>query len=293
MELKINFLDAGYCSHPECITLKGGRFQTKKYPSMFMHIEHPTHGHILYDTGYSERFHHETKNFPNKLYALLTPVFVNDKDIAISKLKEMGVEKDDVKYIIISHFHADHISAIADFPNAKYIYLKDDYDKVKGLKGIRGLLNGFLPGLLPKDFEQRSIQIDDKYKMTKMDHKIGDYFKYTYDIFGDGSLVAVDLPGHTSAQLGLYMRTKTKDFFLVADSCWHSKSIRDNTRPSLLTNLIHHNSKNLYQTLESLHKLYLEDQSLEQIPSHCGEVFHKYVEFCHWNKKNVNGVKDD
>ena len=64
MQLNINFLDAGYCTHPECITIKGVRYKNKIYPAMIIHIEHPKFGHILYDTGYSSRFAEETKSYP-------------------------------------------------------------------------------------------------------------------------------------------------------------------------------------------------------------------------------------
>lgn len=289
MTLKINFLDAGYCTHPECITLRGASLRPKVYPSMFVHIKHPKFGHILYDTGYSKKFKEETSAFPNKLYALVTPVFYTDEDCAKSKLRAKGVNPEDVSYIIISHFHADHIGGISDFPNAKYIYLKDDYDKVKNLRGFSALLNGFLPGLLPKDFEDRSIAVDDKYRFKNYNSKIESHFDYSYDILGDGSLVAVDLPGHTSAQMGLYMRGEDKEYLLVADSCWMSKSIRENIGPSFITKLITHNSNQYHNTLGKLHQIYKQAPHIEQVPSHCGEKFLSLVENCNWEKKNLNG----
>jgi len=291
VNLKINFLDAGYCTHPECITLKGASLKSKVYPSMFIHIEHPKFGHILYDTGYSKKFKEETSHFPNKFYALITPVHVTDEDCAKSKLKALGVEPKDVNYIICSHFHADHIGGLSDFPSAKFIYLKSDYEKVKNLSGVRALLNGFLPGLIPKDFEQRSMAIDDHYRVKNFNSKIESLFDYSYDLFGDGSLIAVDLPGHTSAQMGLYMRGVDKEYLLVADSCWMSKSIRENTGPSFITKLITFNSGQYYNTLGQLHLLHKSAPDIEQIPSHCGEKFMELVESCNWEKKNLNGVK--
>lgn len=290
MQLKVNFLDAGYCTHPECVTLKGGRYANKIFPAMFIHIEHPKFGHILYDTGYSKRFSEETKSYPNRIYAKLTPVFAKSEDYALNKLKMMGVEPEDVSYIIISHFHADHIGGIADFPKAKYIYLKDDFDKIKHLRGIPALMNGFLPGLLPTDFHERSIAIDDHYKTKNFHSHIESLFDYSYDILGDGSLIAVDLPGHTSAQLGLYLRGTDQEYLLVADSCWMSESIRENIGPSRLSHLIHKDSKKFYETLSKLHRLHHESPEIEQIPSHCGEKFKKHVTHCQWDMNNLNGL---
>lgn len=287
--LKIHFLDAGYCTHPECMTIKNGRLKPKIYPSMFIHIEHPKYGHILYDTGYSKKFYEETKKFPNKLYALLTPVYVKNEDCAKSKLKDLGISPEDVNYIIISHFHADHISGLNDFINAKYIYLKSDFDKIKNLTGIKALLNGFLPGLIPKDFESRSLKIDDKYKTSNFNSQIEALFENSYNLFGDGSIIAVDLPGHTSAQMGLYLRGEEKEYLLVADSCWLSKSIRDNIGPNIMAKLITSNSNEYYRTLGKLHQLYSKSPEIEQIPSHCGEKFKELVKSSKWEKVDLNG----
>lgn len=286
----IDFMDAGYCTHPEFVTIKGGRFQTKIYPAMFMHIEHPVHGHILYDTGYSDYFFQETRNFPNKLYALTTPVHVHSDEFAISRLKAKGIEANDINYIIISHFHGDHIAGLRDFPKAKFIYLKSDYEKLKNLRGIKALLNGFLPGLLPKDFENRSIQIDQNYTKRNFHSRIESIFDNTFDILGDGSLIAVDLPGHTSQQMGLYLKSEVKEYFLVADSVWHSRSIRENITPHFITNLIHSNSRKLYETINKLHQLYQYEPHIEYVPSHCGEKFCQHVHQSSLDKSQINGI---
>lgn len=291
MELSVKFFDGGYCTHPECITMQGGRLTTAKYPSIFMLITHPKYGHILYDTGYSSRFKEVTAKFPEKLYALVTPVFAKHEDLAVSKLKELGIDAHDINYVILSHFHADHIGAAADFPNAKYIYLKKSYEKIKNLGKIRGLLNGFLPALLPRDFLDRSATIDENSKASKFNATIEKHFDFVFDIFGDGSLVAVELPGHAEGQLGLYLRGENnEEFFFVADSCWLSRSFRENKKPSALANIIQANTKEFAQTLDKLHLIWKESPNITIVPSHCGEFFAKRAENCHWSKDGLNGI---
>jgi len=290
VELKVEFFDGGYCTHPECITMKGGRLSNAKYPSMFMLITHPKHGHILYDTGYSSRFHEETSKFPEKLYALLTPVFAKHNDVAAEKLKELGILPSEINYVILSHFHADHIGAAADFPNAKYIYLKGAFDKVRNLGKIRGLLNGYLPGLLPKDFLDRSLTVDENQKASGFNATIEKHFESRFDVFGDGSMVAVELPGHAEGQLGLYLRAENEELFFVADSCWLSKSIRENIKPSLIANIIQSNNREFARTLTKLHHIWKESPEITIVPSHCGEFFAKRASLCHWDQKALNGV---
>ena len=102
--VKLRVLEGGYCTHKEKMVIRGGRNETVKFPSMFGLIIHPKHGVILYDTGYTKKFYQETASFPSSIYAKLTPVYVNEEDTAVSKLKKIGINPEDVKYIIISHF---------------------------------------------------------------------------------------------------------------------------------------------------------------------------------------------
>lgn len=275
-KVRVKILEGGYCTHKEKAVIKGGRNETVKFPSMFALIIHPKHGVILYDTGYTKRFYKETSKFPFLIYAKMTPVYVNEEDTAVSKLKKLGIAPEDVKYIIISHFHADHIAALNDFPNCKYIYLKNGYDHVKNLTGFRALKQGYLKGLLPSDFEERSIQIDTE--KNEFDVEPIKPFERTFDYFGDSSLLFIPLEGHYRGHLGLLTNNHDNEkYFLIADSCWLSKSFRENITPSSLASIIMDNPKSYKDTLYKIHKFHKENKDINILPSHCSEVYEKYV----------------
>src|SRR5260370_164781 len=67
----------------------------------------------------------------------------------------------DLKCIILSHFHADHISGLQDFPAARIIVTREAYDAVASRRGFGALRRGFIPALLPADFQQRARFLDD------------------------------------------------------------------------------------------------------------------------------------
>ena len=290
MEVDIKIFDAGYCTHLERMIMKGGRYKVKKFPAMFMLITHPEYGYILFDTGYSERFFNETKSFPNKLYARLTPVFLKEEDLAISKLNEVGVVPEEISYVLISHFHADHVAAVGDFPNAKFIYMKGAYDNLRAKRPFGQLLNGFLPGLLPSDFEKRSLYLEQTQKTDKLNLSISKYFSDGFDVFGDGSLVCVELPGHYQGQVGLYLKSDGKEFFLIADSVWSMKQVKHNLMPHFISKIANESMKDYKKTLNSLHHIYQESPELEMIPSHCGECMLKYVKQTKWDTEGLVGV---
>src|SRR5512145_3410083 len=104
MSMKINILNAGYCTAPEHVAIHGGRWRTIHFPAMFALFRHPRFGAMLFDTGYSYRFFDETKKFPNRLYRLLTPVTLCEEQLAVNQLSTLKIKPSDITKVIISHF---------------------------------------------------------------------------------------------------------------------------------------------------------------------------------------------
>ncbi|KTD51015.1 MBL fold metallo-hydrolase [Legionella quateirensis] len=263
--IEYRLFEAGYCRHCERMTLKSGRLKQSEYPALCALIKHPHHGYILFDTGYSDRFFHLTKKFPFSLYRHLTPV-VLQKSLK-EQLLQHNIQPEEINYIVISHFHADHIGGIIDFPNARYICHPAAIEDIKNKKGIRALLQGFLPKLLPDDFYQRLIVLNDEIPLTPSLLP----FTSGFDLFDDGLLIAISLPGHAKGQIGLYFNS-LKETFLVADSCWHQETFKELDYPSELTYLIHHDKKEYLQTIKNLHSLSKTNKEIDIIPSHCKKI---------------------
>jgi len=277
MLLDYRLFSAGYCSHPECITIKGGRWRSQQYPAICALIHHPKQGNILFDTGYNPRFFAATQKWPLWLYRKIAPVQITEEKTLIHQLKEKGIKPNEISHIVLSHFHADHIAGIKDFPQAKIIYSRAGFDAVKESKGFAALKKGFLGGLIPEDFASRSVYIENK-KSLCLDTSMHP-FTEGVDIFADGSIIAISLPGHAKGQYGLLFKDANQDqVFLVADSCWSSRAYREYALPAAMTNLIHDNCSEYQETLEKLHRLYKKNASIRIIPSHCQEVWQQLLE---------------
>jgi len=273
--VRVTILKAGHCTCPEHIAIQGGRWRNIRFPAMFALIEHPRHGPMLFDTGYSERFFRETERFPNRLYRLATPVALDESQTAQAQLAARGMRPGDIERVFISHFHADHIAALRDFPRARYVYLPQGYAAVHSLAGWRALAQAHLPGLLPPDFAERGDPVD----VTAARSLPPEYTPFTsgFDLLGDGSLLAVELPGHCTGQMGLLARTESgTTFFFVADAAWLMRSIADNRLPHALANLIFSNPRLYRLTIEKLHRFHVQRPEVRIIPSHCEETLARY-----------------
>ena len=266
--VKVSIFSAGFCSCPEHIAIQGGRWRNIRFPAMFALFEHPRFGAMLFDTGYSERFFSETEHFPNRLYRMLTPVSLRPEQLAINQLSRLNIQPGDITRIFISHFHADHIAALGDFPRAKYVYLPQALDCVHNLQGLGALSRAWLPGLVPGDFSERAVPVTPAASRPLPPEYAP--FRTGFDLLGDESLLAIELPGHAAGQMGIFARDENgSSSFFVADAAWLARSIEENRPPHKLANFIFPNPAAYRETLANLHRFSANRPEVHVIPSHC------------------------
>ena len=271
----MNMLDweifkVGHCKQLEKLSCRSAPLHICRFPALVCLITHPVEGHLIFDTGYSHNFLKETKHFPERAYRLATPVTLGEHENLASQLTHRGIEIGDVKSVVLSHFHADHIAGIVDFPEATIFSAQEGFQEIHRYGRIAGVRRGLLPKLLPKNFENRSIFFESLPVVTLPQ----DYhpFEQGFDLFGDGSVLAIALPGHSVGQYGLaFKNAEGQSVFLVADASWSTGAIRDFTLPPAITNHLLHHSKAYPETLGKLHELYQRNPEILIIPAHCRE----------------------
>lgn len=272
-ELQFHWLKVGSCRHPECMVMRGGSLRSQEFPSTVGVLIHPQHGITLLDTGYSEHFHQASQSFPYFLYRWVTPVQFNESDCLLQQLGQLNIQPDDVQQIVISHFHGDHISGLKHFKNSRYLCSQEAYLSIRDAQGFSALLKGFLPDLLPDDFEQRLDFIDwDPSQDLEFIHGQG------VDLWGDGLAYLVPLSGHASGQIGiLFHHPKRGPVFLIADASWSLQAIAQYRRPNPISYILFDSKRKYNQTLERLHQIYNEGQ-VTLLPNHCLASFEAWHE---------------
>ncbi len=272
--LKVSLFSSGSCFHPECVVIQGGALHSRKFPATVALFEHPKEGFTLLDTGYSDRFFDETKNFPAKFYRMLTPVDLKPGEALIDQLKIRGINAGDIRRIIISHFHGDHVGGLKDFPSAQFIFHRRAFERVKKLRGWRATKAGYLPGLIPADLESRSQQFesfDFKFRLPFAE------FGYGLDLFQDQSLILVELPGHMDGHIGVIANLDSPSpQFFVGDACWMDESYKENRSPSWIASLIFDDFEESKRTLKRIHEFSKSQPSFKIIPCHSLEAFREF-----------------
>lgn len=277
MNVEVKLIQAGYCSHPEYIVHGNLSARKIRFPTLVVQIKHPKHGIILFDTGYAETLIPATKNFPFNLYNYFLRPRFRYEDTAKAQLLLQSIQPEQVRHIVVSHFHPDHISGLMDFSKAEIWCSHRALELFNSQSPFRNLLNGFFPKLLDNQIKSRLRWVSTA-RALDISERLSP-FKSGYDIFGDESLITVELPGHTRDQVGLLLRTETEgDIFFVADACWTIEAIRCHRLPHPVTRIITHNPKKYRLTIKKLQELQRRRPDLAIIPSHCAESIRQFEE---------------
>ena len=126
--------------------------------------------YMLWDTGHS-----------------MTAPNVAPKVSLVDTLAKINVKPDQIKYVGISHYHADHTGQIASFPKATLLIGAKEWDAITAPKPATGV--NYMP------FESW-IKGDSKVEPQPIDK----------DVFGDGSVIMLRTPGHTPGHSSLLVK---------------------------------------------------------------------------------------
>lgn len=267
---RVELLVAGSCAQREALARAGAPWRVIPFPALVALVHHPSAGVLLYDTGYTERFADQTRCWPEAAYRYLTPVTLDPGGTARAQLAERGIGPGDVAQIVVSHAHADHVAGLRDFPQARIVCggaeLAPGWRRSSRLTRLR---HAILAGLFPDDFDERRYAASAAPRVaTGLPGVLGT----GADLLGDGSVLALDLPGHTAGQLGLYLPvTQGPPLLLVGDACWHRSAFTEGRLPPRLVQAGMADAAAYRGSIEALAAVHRGRPDVLVVPSHCTE----------------------
>ncbi|MBZ9884239.1 MBL fold metallo-hydrolase [Mesorhizobium sp. CA10] len=232
--MRIVFANSAWVSAAERLILRGGRWQSVRLRVRYGLIFHPTAGPVLIDTGYtSEALSGEQRSRTLRLYGALLKPELNAAEQVLPVLRRFDLSPDDIRTIIVTHFHADHISGLSLFRNARFIASDAAWARVKARGPGRNLRHGVFTELFPPDFEARLEALSAKRRVEAREGAPGGA-----DLFGDGSVIAVDLPGHADGQFGLLFTGTARPLLYAVDAQWLLAALTESRTPGFPATLI-------------------------------------------------------
>jgi glyoxylase-like metal-dependent hydrolase (beta-lactamase superfamily II) len=171
-------------------------------------IDHPE-GVIVVDTGETSKSS-DPNYYPHwhPYYRFSLRMNVRPEDEVGPQLGRMGITQEDIKTLVLTHFHTDHAGGLHHFPGTEILVSGTDH---RLASGIGGRLRGYLPHRWPKWFSPEPIAFEPE--------SFGP-FEQSYKVTQAGDVLIVPTPGHTPGHVSVVVNTEDVIFFLAGDTSY-------------------------------------------------------------------------
>jgi N-acyl homoserine lactone hydrolase len=161
-------------------------------------------GNVLFDTGCHPAAAKDPQARWGGLAKIMTPIAPPDDNV-VSALGEVGLKCDDIDVVLCSHLHADHCGCNTFFKRATFVIHAREIEAARAPEAAAA-------GYIAAEWEQ-------PMPLETIDGE--------RDLFGDGRIVAIPLPGHTPGTIGTLAALEKSGTFLLASDTVSLRSTLD------------------------------------------------------------------
>lgn len=216
MSPRPRFLNSAFVRTPERLVLRAGRWTMVDLPVRFGLYEHPRLGACLIDTGYSRRVASGARSLALRTYAM----------VLRPRLEVQALPEGPVAAILLTHLHADHVAALRDYPNATLYADGAGVDHFLDGGAFTRIRHGVFRELLPDDFRARVVRFE---QAPLVEAPLG--LGLARDVFGDGEVLALPLPGHMLGHTGFVWPKLERPLLYAADAQWLRRAVMEDRQP--------------------------------------------------------------
>ncbi len=257
IKFSLSIIETGFAKTPEAFVFRGGSlFKTRKLSHVSILIQHPK-GTFVFDTGLGSniegQFHDNFSFWDRQMFKFTT----------LESLKEILVKNeftpDSIDFIIPTHLHFDHAGGIEDFPKARVWTTKEEYNHA-----ISEEANP--PAFIKEQYDAKFI----KWKFINFNSIPYEVFEESYDVFNDGTIVLVKLPGHTKGSLGMFVNLKSgKRYFFTGDLTWAAEAFyAPSEKHAIPRKKVDGDREKVKETIVMVHHLKKKKNNIIIVPAH-------------------------
>jgi N-acyl homoserine lactone hydrolase len=213
--MKMHFLEGGRLRMRRSIYVTGAaREETIELPVHATLIRHAK-GNVLFDSGCNPDVLVDPQARWGGLSKVMIPIFSPEQTV-IRQLATVGLQPDDIDVVICSHLHPDHCGCNVHFRKATILCHEAEVAAAEA-DGAENL------GYLRSEWEP-----EQGFQTFSQDH----------DVFGDGRIVVMPMPGHTAGMSAARVELgKDGAFVLASDAAPLESNIDTGMAPKNTWNL--------------------------------------------------------
>jgi N-acyl homoserine lactone hydrolase len=173
----------------------------------FHALRHPTRGLFIVDTGVEWALHGDP---PRSMIRGLTrsAIDAGSIEVKVDLASWLSRQPAPLAGVFLTHLHLDHVLGLPDVPHGTPIYVG------RGEARAGGLLHAFTRPTTDRAFEGHvAVQ---EWQFTRDPSA---RFAGVLDVFGDASIFAIHVPGHTVGSTAFVVRTPAGPVLLTGDAC--------------------------------------------------------------------------
>ena len=221
-------------------------------------VRHPA-GDVVIDVGNSSHFREEIAGYPfgQRLFLERVPGSNRVVRSAPAALRAVDVDPGTLRWVILSHAHADHAGGLVDLPGASVLLPRAESAFFESAKGTIDVVPAHAEALRGRSHELR--------------FEAGPYenFESSHDVFGDGSIVVVPLSGHTPGSVGTFVNLSPQTrFFHVGDAVNVLEAVERRVTKSIVMMATDHDRPRADAVVAQLAQLHQHDPSIAFLPAH-------------------------
>lgn len=171
----------------------------------------------------------------------------------VTALAERGPNAPRLDFALPTHAHWDHVCGLLDLPDLPVHLHTQERDWV--MAGPVAPVGGVRDSLVHR--ETVGYDLDGPPVLT---------FARSHDLFGDGSVVLVDLAGHTPGSVGVLLHTATGWTLLAGDAVWHHYQLDDIRQKSAYPGGFADDDRDV--TFRTLHRLHAVKDRVAIVATH-------------------------
>jgi N-acyl homoserine lactone hydrolase len=223
-------------------------------------IEHPK-GLVLIDTGWHTdvRCDDQGRKHMGFMHWLINKADLPAGEAIHEQLAKLGYKDSDIDYLMMSHLHSDHASGLKLVPNAKRI-LVSDLEMADTTKMPYRYVPAMWEGIKLETFSFSKTGIGPQ--------------GLSFDLFGDGSVVFINTPGHTHGLAATKItNSEGKYILLAADTGYAKKSWEKMILPGVQVD-----KQEVVESLKWMKSMAENPNCIEAIANHDVDVHPKIME---------------